>query len=815
MSRSTSGSITSSDLAKGKKFIKKLLYVQHVDEERDTVSEISNRYLEIYLLADRTNFHDSKFTKYLASPKANLGILKSSMKDVITEVTVYSNPLSIPFQLKDVTIHEYVVFMTENTSNGHLRKTWWSLEKNGKCIVMQQSTNKDDVINKIYDAEKGQSVERLGPIQKSKKKTFFLIFRQNFSDLMRIIVDTNKLNEPYHLVTSNCQHFTSFIIKELKQKWTAPTSTIVCVFKSSSYSTVIKSRIKSRFKLKNKKIQPGIKVDAFKYKSILNDEKFDCYWAMMEGRREDFDELINKFTIETLNSVDSQGYTLLQWATVYSTSDWPIDEELKEIGIGIPSDQGLFRRNVFFIALQYLSPNKKLLSLDGIDKKFDISGVNKTGDTALHLALYGEKWGIAEKILNRFKNYDVNRTNNREETPLHLAAKFNCGFGLFRKILNRSNSEYVNKVDGIGNTALHYAMLKKSEPAVKELLNRKDVDVDIKNYINKTPLHLASQWWYISADLFKMILEKSTDVINAQDKDGKTALHLAIGGQSEMKTNKLLKHNDVIVNVKNNNNETALHLASKWKDIPSDLFKLIKEKSTDINAQDHKGWTALHYAIIHKSEIATKELLAHNDVDVNVKDNNNETALKFAIRTWKNIPVDLFNLILQKSTDVINAQDNRGNTALHYAIDEKSEITTKALLAYSDVDVKVKNDYSETALHLASQWPNIPADLFKMILEKSTYVINAQDKDGKTALHLAVLFKSEIAVKGLLAHNDVDVNIQNNRNATALIYVSYFWKDIPSHLFKLILERKANDEVEKISKMDRLFKYLRNLTVHK
>ena len=44
---------------------------------------------------------------------------------------------------------------------------WWSIEKNGQHIVLQQSLNKDDVIKKIYDTEKKESVERLGPIKKN------------------------------------------------------------------------------------------------------------------------------------------------------------------------------------------------------------------------------------------------------------------------------------------------------------------------------------------------------------------------------------------------------------------------------------------------------------------------------------------------------------------------------------------------------------------------------------------------------------------------------------------------------------------------
>jgi ankyrin repeat protein len=657
--------------------------------------------------------------------------------------------------------------------------------------------------------------------------------------------ENQQISEPYHLLFFDCPDFETFVFEKLRKKWSTMTSAIV-----------------DRIGLKKKKIQPKI------------------------------------------------------------------------------------------IAHQYLPENKKLFeSFDEID----INGVNPTGDTSLHLALNGEEWELAEEILNRFESYDVNITNSVGDTPLLLAARFQCEFGLFKKILNRTNSANVNKTNRNENTALHYAMFKKSETKVEELLKREDVDVDIKNRYdgsalhlaskwtniqmesfnlilektrdvnspsqgmgqntalhyaiihkseittkallahkdvdvnvkndyNKTALHLASKWKKIPFDLFQRILEKSTDVINAQDNDretalhyaiiqkseiatkkwlkhsdlnvdikkkdhatavtalhlaskreeissdlfnlilekstdingqdndGSAALHYAILGESEIATKELLKHEDMNVNMKNNKNVTSLHLASMWTNIAVDLFNLILEKSDDINSQDNDGSTALLWAIFLKSEIAVKGLLAHNDVDVNIKNNRNETALSYASK-WKDIPMDLFQIILEKSTE-INAQDINGDTALYWAIIRQSKIVTKILLVHKDVDVNVKNDNNDTALHWACfWWTDIPVDLFNLILEKSTD-INSQNTNGNTALHFAILFKSEIATKALLAHNDVDVNVKNNNNEKALGYVS-MWKDIPSDLFKLIKEKKANDVVKKILKMDRLSKYLRNLTVFK
>jgi ankyrin repeat protein len=288
-----------------------------------------------------------------------------------------------------------------------------------------------------------------------------------------------------------------------------------------------------RIGLRNTKTKYGFTVPR---KQSLNfvDNKFVFYNAMIARRRKDFEELASNLTSESLNSVDSDGYTLLEWATVFSTSDWPIDQQfLKEKGAETPADEGLFRRNVFFIALKFLNPDKDgqtpSLAFDGVD----ICGVNQSGDTALHLSLEGGKGQTAKKILSHLKEYDVNTTDSKGYTPLHLAIRLQREFDdLIKKILARTNSESVNTQDKYGNTALHFAILSQSKAVVELLLKRKDVDVNVKNNDNHTALHFATVREDFSFDLFRIILEKSNDV-NAQDKHGWTALIVAIRRKSE------------------------------------------------------------------------------------------------------------------------------------------------------------------------------------------------------------------------------------------------------------------------------------------
>ncbi|EFX68519.1 hypothetical protein DAPPUDRAFT_260029 [Daphnia pulex] len=147
------------------------------------------------------------------------------------------------------------------------------------------------------------------------------------------------------------------------------------------------------------------------------------------------------------------------------------------------------------------------------------------------------------------------------------------------------NSENVNKHNKNGDTALHVAIQDKFKTAIKELLKHKDVDVNLKDNDNYTVLHFATLWKDIPIDLFKKILEKTTDV-NAQDDEGDTALqHLAILCESKTAVNILLKRKDVDVSLNNKNEDTAFDLCRKWKDIPDNIFKIISDKTADIQAQ--------------------------------------------------------------------------------------------------------------------------------------------------------------------------------------------------------------------------------------
>ena len=86
------------------------------------------------------------------------------------------------------------------------------------------------------------------------------------------------------------------------------------------------------------------------------------------------------------------------------------------------------------------------------------------------------------------------------------------------------------------------------------------------------------------------------------------------------------------------------------------------DKSTNINAQEEMGCTALHFAAFEGHTDLVRLLLQH-DANVSVRDNNGRTALHFTAAKGY---VKIAELLLKHDADAYIADDS-GNTASDYA----------------------------------------------------------------------------------------------------------------------------------------------------
>jgi len=188
------------------------------------------------------------------------------------------------------------------------------------------------------------------------------------------------------------------------------------------------------------------------------------------------------------------------------------------------------------------------------------------------------------------------------------------------------------------------------------------------------------------------------------------------------------------------------------------VARLLTE-STEINAKDKDGFTALHWAARngHKKVV---ELLLTEGADPNARDTFNLwTPLHWApLRGFK----DVVELLLAKGAEV-NAEDRAGRTPLHSAALLGHTEVAELLLAKGG-DANAKDKDGQTPLHRVAV--NGSEEITQLLLAKGAQV-NAIDKSGLTPLHLAAENDTN-GLAELLLVKGAEVNVKANNGKTPL-----------------------------------------------
>ena len=159
---------------------------------------------------------------------------------------------------------------------------------------------------------------------------------------------------------------------------------------------------------------------------------------------------------------------------------------------------------------------KYLLSFSNIDP----NKKNKYGMTALHIAVESYNNKIVEALMEHDQTNPniLDNTENPDNTtediysPLHRAVIE--GYVDIVRIMLAKQKTNVNFTNDRGDTPLH---LTTDTNVLSELLNRKDIDPNIRDKNGETPLHIFSyaeneEGNYFGEDLIEMLFEKRADV---------------------------------------------------------------------------------------------------------------------------------------------------------------------------------------------------------------------------------------------------------------------------------------------------------------
>ena len=289
-----------------------------------------------------------------------------------------------------------------------------------------------------------------------------------------------------------------------------------------------------------------------------------------------------------------------------------------------------------------------------------------------------------------------------------------------------------------------------------------------------------------------------------------TPLMKAVSTGNKARVKRLLKQDADVLAVLPGTNETLLMMAVKYPDI---LEMLLEKDSSNINAQDSDGWTALMQANAPEESI---KLLLKYGADTEIKDKEGRTALSWAASSG-NIGA------LQQLISVhanLNTQDNDLQTPLMWAVLMGQKKAAELLLqsgadinivdarndsvfmrinkikikSFPRLNTKLVDDYGLTPLHLAAMHNDV--NLIYALIKQGMDPNIINQKRGETPLMRASIQGANQAIKALLK-SGANIHLKDANGNTALMW-AVSSKDFPKTVRLLLkngarIDEKSND----------------------
>ncbi|XP_076445839.1 uncharacterized protein LOC143283483 [Babylonia areolata] len=206
---------------------------------------------------------------------------------------------------------------------------------------------------------------------------------------------------------------------------------------------------------------------------------------------------------------------------------------------------------------------------------------------------------------------------------------------------------------------------------------------------------------------------------------------------------------------------TPLHYACK-NGLVSTVELLIQHKA-DVTATTKNGHTALHFACLCPSHIASAGAVLHlvqAGAAINARNELGETPLQLAAKKGHS---DTAELLIRHGED-INRVDKKGRSPLVWTV-ANGHADTAELLIRHGADINKQDGDGKSPLHRTA-WHG-RSDIAELLLRYGADV-SARDKQGRTPLMLLATMSGDADTAELLIHHGVDINAQNVRGESPL-----------------------------------------------
>ncbi|KAK3268434.1 hypothetical protein CYMTET_23064 [Cymbomonas tetramitiformis] len=388
-----------------------------------------------------------------------------------------------------------------------------------------------------------------------------------------------------------------------------------------------------------------------------------------------------------------------------------------------------------------------------VEKSAEVDTEDGKGRTALTVALAFGQEAAARALLEAGAGVNAG-TGQR---PLHGAAEGGM-VEMLRELVDKGAD--VDAEDGEGHTALTVALAGGQEAAARALL---EAGAGVNAGTGRRPLHAAAERGTV--ELVRELLEKSAEV-DAEDREGRTALTVALAFGQEAAARALLEAGAGVnagtgrrplhaaaergtveleaaaralleagAGVNAGTGRRPLHAAAEKGMV--EMVRDLVDKGAEVDAEDGEGHTALTQALAGGKEAAARALL---EAGAGVDAGTGQRPLHAAAMKGT---VEMVRELVEKGAEV-DAEDREGCTALTVALAFGQEAAARALL---EAGAGVNAGTGRRPLHTAAEKGMV--EMVRELVEKSAEV-DAEDREGCTALTVALAYGQEAAARALL-----------------------------------------------------------------
>jgi len=439
-----------------------------------------------------------------------------------------------------------------------------------------------------------------------------------------------------------------------------------------------------------------------------------------------------------VSELDRFAFDAVSWAFIEKVDNKAIKFLLSQDGNGVNKLTHDGRSYIFWAAYK---DNLEMMSyLLNKGAKTDI--IDSHGYSVLNFAAVTGQTNtkVYDFLINRGANPSIEKNHDGANALLLVAPFLTDG-----EIVDYFSKHNVSlkSTDASGNGILAYAARGGNKEFLNWLINKNVV-------MDKNTMIFTSQGTRgkkNTLDIYKFLENKGIEV-NVVDDQGRNPLHSVAYSVEDLEILKYFVDRDVNVNQEDESGRTPFMNAANRNSL--DVVSFLAGYVNDVNLADNKGRTALAMAV-NRNDISIIEYLIEKGADVKAVDKEGNNLGYYLLDTFNAQKTEVFtnklNLLKEHGLDITETQ-GKGKTLFHLAIERNNLELLKHLQKF-DIDINAKNDDGLTALHFAAMKAK-SEDMLKYLISRGA------DKTAKTDFDESVY---ELAKENeLLQSNNVNIN---------------------------------------------------------